>query len=418
MANILFVHNFFPGQFGFLAEALVRSGDTVVALGGKTSEEFQGVTLVRWHNRRSTTPHILPPAVRAEADMIRATAALEAAIGLSNRGFSPDVIIGHPGWGETLYLKELWPRARLVLHAEFFYSASNGDLGFDPEFGPVSLAERCRAVSKSATLALAYTQADQLVAPTPFQAGTLPQVFRSRLAIVHEGVDLHAVHPTPDATVTIGERSFSRARPLVTFASRVLEPLRGCHTFFRSLPAILAAVPDADIVIAGQETGAGYGADPPAGETWKGHFWKEIENRVDPARIHFVGWLPNRTLNALMSASAAHVYLTYPFVLSWSLLEAMACEALVIASDTPPLHDVIANGRNGILVDFTDPRQLADAVITALRQPERFSGLRRAARQTVLTHYDRERHCLPQWLDIIRSQAAGRPGVSTSDGSP
>lgn len=404
MAKILFVHSFFPGQFGFIAEALVRAGDEVVALGGKTSTDIAGVSLVRWRNKRSTTPDILPAAIRAEADMIRATAALEAATILANRGFTPDIIIGHPGWGETLYLKELWPQARLILHAEFFYSTTNGDLGFDPEFGTVTLDERCRAVSKSATLALAYAQADQLVSPTPFQASTLPAAFQSRLAIVHEGVDLGQTYPTPEAVITIGGKTFSRARPVITFASRVLEPLRGCHTFFRALPRILAEAPDVEIVVAGAETGLSYGSDPPDNETWKSYFWKEIEDKVDPARIHFVGWLPHQTLNALMSISMAHVYLTYPFVLSWSLLEAMACEALVIASNTPPLHDVIVDDQNGILVDFMDPHQLSAAVIAAIRQPDQTVRLRRAARETILEQYDRERICLPQWLNIIRSR--------------
>ena len=403
MAKILFVHNFFPGQFGFLASALVRAGDEVVALGGKTSSDLPGVPLVRWHHKRGTTPNILPAAIRAEADMIRAAAALEAGRALANQGFSPDVIIGHPGWGETLYLKELWPNARLILHAEFFYNSTGGELGFDPEFGEATLADRCRAVSKSATLALAYAQADQLVSPTPFQAGRLPQSFRSRLSIVHEGVDLQRTQPDPEAVVTIGEKTFSRSRPIVTFASRVLEPLRGCHTFFRSLPRILDDVPDVEIVIAGEEAGAGYGLTPPENETWKSHFWKEIEGKVDAARIHFVGWLPNETLNALMSISRAHVYLTYPFVLSWSLLEAMACEALVIGSDTAPLRDLIVDGENGILVDFMSPGQLADAVISASRHPDQFLKIRIAARETIRKHYDRNAICLPQWLDVIRS---------------
>lgn len=403
MANILFVHNFFPGQFGFLAEALVQAGDKVVALGGKTSGELQGVSLIRWHNARGTTPNIWPAAVRAEADLIRATAALEAARKLASQGFVPDVIIGHPGWGETLYLKELWPDARLVLHAEFYYGAPGSELGFDPEFGEATLAERCRAVSKSATLALAYAQADRLVSPTPFQASRLPECFRSRLAIIHEGVDLRRVRPTSEAAVTIKAKTFSRSRPVVTFASRVLEPLRGCHTFFRALPRILADVPDVEIVIAGEETGPGYGLAPPENETWKSHFWKEVDGKVDATRIHFVGWLPNETLNALMSISIAHVYLTYPFVLSWSLLEAMACGALVIVSDTPPLHDVIIDGENGILVDFLRPDQLADAIISASRYPDRFTGIRSAARETIRKHYDRQEICLPQWLDIIRS---------------
>ncbi|MCA0344929.1 MAG: glycosyltransferase [Proteobacteria bacterium] len=403
MAKILFVHHFFPGQFGFIATALVEAGNEVVALGGRTASELPGVSLVRWQNKRGTTPNILPTAVRAEADMIRAAAALEAARGLLERGFSPDVIIAHPGWGETLYLRELWPNARLILHAEFFYSATGGELGFDPEFGTVTLVDRCRAVSKSATLALAYSQADRLVAPTPFQASRLPECFRSRTTVIHEGVDLQEMRPTPGARVTVGEKTFDRNRPLVTFASRVLEPLRGCHTFFRALPRILDDIPDAEIVIAGAETGAGYGLSPPENETWKSHFWKEIEGRVDPARIHFVGWLPNETLNALMSIARAHVYLTYPFVLSWSLLEAMACEALVIGSDTPPLHDVIVNGENGLLVDFLRQDLLAEAIVEACRHPERFQGMRAAARQSMLAHYDRRNVCLPQWLDLVRS---------------
>lgn len=403
MAKILFVHNFFPGQFGFIATELVRLGNEVVALGGKTSSDIPGVSLVRWHHKRGTTPNILPEAIRAEADMIRAAAALEAAKGLAAQGFLPDVIIGHPGWGETLYLKEIWPDARLILHAEFFYGSAGSELGFDPEFGEATLAERCRAISKGATLALAYTQADQLVSPTPFQASRLPHSLRSRLTIIHEGVDLQQARPAPEAVVTVGTKTFSRDRPLVTFASRVLEPLRGCHTFFRALPKILEEVPDAEIVIAGAEAGAGYGVSPPDNETWKSHFWKEIEGRVDASRIHFVGWLPNESLNALMSISAAHVYLTYPFVLSWSLLEAMACEALVIASDTPPLRDVIVDGKNGILVDFLSPGQLSDAVIAAIRNPAHFGDIRRAARKTIHKHYDRNEICLPQWLGIIRA---------------
>lgn len=403
MSRILFVHNFFPGQFGFLANALVQFGHEVVALGGKPSVDMPGVSLVRWHHKRGTTPNILPAAIRAEADMIRAAAALEAGRGLAERGFSPDVIVGHPGWGETLYLKELWPDARLILYAEFFYSSTGGELGFDPEFGEVTLAERCRAVSKSATLALAYSQADRLVSPTLFQASRLPESFLSRTAIIHEGVDLKEVLPTPDASITIGGKTFGGDRPVVTFASRVLEPLRGCHTFFRSLPKILEDVPDAEIVIVGEETGAGYGLGPPENETWRSYFWKEIEDRIDPTRIHFVGWLPNKTLNALMSIARAHVYLTYPFVLSWSLLEAMACEALVIGSDTPPLHDVITDGENGLLVDFLRPDLLAETVIQACRHPDWFKGMRRAARQSILTRYDRQNVCLPQWLDLIRS---------------
>lgn len=403
LGRVLFVHNFFPGQFGFLAEALVAAGDEVVALGGQSSTDLAGVKLVRWTNNRGTTPNIFPNAIRAEADMIRATAALGAARTLNEKGFSPDIIIGHPGWGETLYLKEIWPSAKLILHAEFFYSSTGGELGFDPEFGSATLADQCRAVTKSATLALAYSQADRLVAPTPFQASRLPESFRSRAAIIHEGVDTQTVRPVPDSRITIGEKTFSRDTPIVTFASRVLEPLRGCHTFFRAIPQILNDVPDAEVIIAGSESGAGYGLSPPENETWKSHFWKEIEGHVDEARVHFVGWLPNETLNALMSIARAHVYLTYPFVLSWSLLEAMACGALVIGSDTSPLRDVVVDGENGILVPALNSDLLAAAIVKACRHPDHFTEMRVAARKTVVAQYDREQVCLPEWLSLIRS---------------
>lgn len=333
--------------------------------------------------------------------MIRGSAALKVAYTLASEGFKPDVIIGHPGWGETLYLKEIWPNASLILHAEFFYNSRGGDLGFDPEFGELSLGERCAAVSKNATLALAYAQADQLISPTLFQANTLPPAFRSRLAIVHEGVNLQEVHPTPDAVVNIGTRFFSREKPIITFASRVLEPLRGCHTFLRSLPKILDEIPDVEIIIAGEEVGTGYGPSPPGDMTWKQKFWAEIEKDVDPSRVHFVGWLSHEKLHALMSISAAHVYLTYPFVLSWSLLEAMACEALVIASDTAPVRDVIVPGDNGILVNFSAQEEVADAAISAIRRPDQFLPIRHAARETIRKRFDRQDVCLPQWLEII-----------------
>jgi glycosyltransferase involved in cell wall biosynthesis len=123
--------------------------------------------------------------------------------------------------------------------------------------------------------------------------------------------------------------------------------------------------------------------------------------------VQFAGWLPHEQLNALMGLTTAHVYLTYPFVLSWSLLEAMAAEALVIGSDTAPVRDVITHDRNGVLVDFFRPDLLADALIRAVRDPEAFRPLRRQARMDVLTGYDRETVCLPRWLDLIDRVRAG-----------
>lgn len=403
MAGVLFVHNNFPAQFGFIAEALRLSGENVAAIGSHTAKGIPGVPTARWIVKRGSTPNIFRAAARAEADLMRATGAIRAAKSLKESGFEPDLIIGHPGWGETLFLKEVWPNARVILHAELFYRSEGGDSSFDPEFGLPDLEQKCQVIAKNSTLAWAYTMADRLVSPTPYQAATLPENLKSRTAIIHEGVDIERIQPTPDAKVALRSGVvLDRSRPIITFVNRVIEPLRGCHIFFRALPQILKAVPNAEIVIVGAEVGRGYGAMPPEGETWKSHFWKEIEKDVDASRVHFVGRVPNNILNELMSISVAHVYWTYPFVLSWSLLEAMACEALVIASDTAPVRDVIRHGENGLMVDFFRPDLLAESVISGIRDPEKYAHIRGAARQSVMQHFDRKSSCLPGWLKLIR----------------
>jgi glycosyltransferase involved in cell wall biosynthesis len=409
MANILFVHNNFPAQFGFLAERLVRDGHRVAAVGSKTARDMQGVTVMRWMLRRGSTPGILKEATRAEADMIRAGAALAAATKLTAGGFTPDLVIGHPGWGETLYLRALWPNAKTILYAETFYDAYGTDVGFDPEFIDATLEIRSNRIAKGATLALGYTHADRLVAPTPFQASSLPGVFSHRMSVIHEGVDTQRIRPRPDAVVELDGMRFSRDRPFVTFVNRTIEPLRGGHSFFRAIPKILADTRDTHIVIIGSESGRGYGAPPPPDRTWKDVFWDEIKSEIDTSRVHFVGTIQNDKLNALMSVSSAHVYLTYPFVLSWSLLEAMASGAFVVASDTAPLHDVIVDGETGVLVDFFSPSAIADAVIAGIQSPNRFEGMRRAARDFVVSRFDRATVCLPQWLDLIAETLATSP---------
>ncbi len=401
MANILFVHNNFPAQFGFIAERMVRDGHRVAAIGSPTAKDMRGVQVVRWKLDRGTSPGILAEAVRAEADMIRAAVAMKAAEQLAASGFTPDLVIGHPGWGETLYLRALWPDVKTILYAETYYDADAAEVGFDPEFIPPTLDIRCNRVAKGATLALGYSQATRLVAPTAFQASCLPPVFQNITTIVHEGVDTQRIQPRPNASVQLGKRLFSTNRPFVTYVARTIEPMRGSHSFFRSIPKILAEAPEAEIVIIGSAEGRGYGAPPPAGKTWKDVFWAEIEADIDTSRVHFVGKIPNDQLNALMSTSAAHVYLTYPFVLSWSLLEAMASGAYVVGSDTAPLHDAIVDGKSGVLVDFFDPSAIADAVLAGIRAPDRNAALRQAARETIVSQFDRATVCLPQWLALI-----------------
>ena len=406
--RILFVHQNFPGQFLHVADALIARGDQVAAIGGKTARERDGVTLVRWDNKQGSTPGILPAATRAEADLIRAQAAAGAAVELGKRGFVPDVIIGHPGWGETLHLKDIFPSARLILFGEYYYRQKGGDVNFDREFETPTLQGAMRTNGKNATQSLAYTMADRIVSPTAFQASTFPPVFQPLIKVLHEGIDLSRARPNPDARLTLADgRVLDRSTPVITFINRNFERLRGFHIFMRALPAFLDAVPEAQVIAIGAD-GTGYGSARDDGKTWRQVMLAELGDRLDRSRLHFVGQVEYEKMVDILSIGAAHVYYTYPFTLSWSLADAMACECLILASDTAPVRDAITSGRNGILLDFFDVDALSRAMIDAVRNPDRYAAMRKQARVSALSKFDRDRIGVPGWLTLIDSQLAKR----------
>ncbi len=408
MTNILFVHNMFPGRFLFLVEPLLKAGHRCAAI-AQFGKALPDVPLFRWKATRSSTSGLEELAVRAETDFIRGRAAAEQAVALRDAGFVPDLIISHPGWGETVFMKEVFPQAKLILVAEFYYVAEGGDVGFDPEFGELTLQQRCRVHAKNATMAMTLAQADAIICPTPYQAGVLPAVFRERAQIIHEGIDIEKVVRRPVAPLKLGSGVvLDGSHPVVTVVNRRFEPLRGFHIIMRALPRILDEVPDAHVLLIGADGERGYGLEPPSGRTWKQQMLAELDGKLDPSRMHFTGSVSYELMLAAMSISWAHVYYTYPFVLSWSLMEAMACECLIVASDTTPLHDVITSGRNGILNNFFDIGALSQSVIDACRRPADFLEMRKAARATVIEQYDQHRICLPAWLSLIENVAANR----------
>lgn len=405
--GVLFVHNNYPGQFGFVADALRARGVRCAAIGSPTARTTE-MPLQRYKLARGTTANIFAPATRAEADLIRAHAAVGRAIEFKNQGFSPDLIIGHPGWGETLLLNEVFPDAKQILHGEYYYSPDGGDVGFDPEFPAPGLEERLRIRSKNATMALAYVQAQAIVSPTPFQASTFPQALKPLIRIIHEGVDVERIKPDPAVTFTLPDgRVLDRSTSVITFINRNFEPLRGYHVFMRALPRVLAEHPDAQVVLIGGED-KGYGAEGPDGQTWKRKMLDEVGDRLDLSRLHFTGRVSHADMLAALQVSSAHVYYTYPFVLSWSLLEAMALGCVIVGSDTPPLRDAVEPGRNGILNDFFDIEALSQTLIDALRRPDAYEGMRRAARRTVVERYNRNHFCLPAWLRVV-DEVRGAP---------
>lgn len=412
MAKILFVHNGSPGRFAFLARLLLARGDELMLLNGADGTDLPGVSTVHWRPERGSTPGVYPPATRAEADLIRGVAAATAARGIRDRGFTPDLIVGHPGWGEMALLHDVFPDARQIHVGEYYYRARGGDVGFDPEFPAPDDRFDMGVAAKNAVLAMSLAEADRIVCPTAFQAGLLPAAFRDRAAIIHEGIDTDATRRREGVRIQLGSgRVLDGATPVVTFVNRTFEPLRGVHVFMRSLPRLLAARPDVDVLMIGADAAPAYGAKPAGGGTWKATMLAELGDRMDMSRVHFTGQLPYDQLLAAFSVSAAHVYLTYPFVLSWSLLDAMACECLLVASDTAPVRDVITPDVDGLLVDFFDVDGLTDILTRVFTEPDAYRPLRQAARAKVVAEYDRRTVTEPAWLALIDDLLPRRQGA-------
>ncbi|MCC5991345.1 MAG: glycosyltransferase [Rhodobacteraceae bacterium] len=402
--KILFVHQNFPGQFRHLAPALAKRGHHVIAL---TAESNQQQSAVRSYRYPMPDPAPDPRQSRLgttyTAMTDRAHRAARAALQLRDKiGFTPDVVFGHSGWGETLFLREIWPAARHLSYAEFYYATRGLDVGFDPEFSSDDVARQFSVVARQAHLALAMVQCDAALSPTEWQADSFPPCFRDKITITHDGIDTDRLTPDPEARFQLpGGRVLQAGDEVLTYVARNLEPYRGIHVFLRALPDILAARPQAQVVILGGD-GVSYGAAPPQG-TWKTHFLGELQGRLDLSRVHFPGRVPYAEFVALMRVSRVHAYLSVPFVLSWSMLEAMSMGALVIGSRTGPVEEVISDGVNGRLVDFFDIEGWSELLTDALAAPQRYHGLRAAARQSIIENYDLRRVCLPRLIRFVES---------------
>lgn len=406
--NYLFIHNNFPGQFQHVITHLVQQpGNRVVALTQENQNRIAGVEVLTYEPFRSVTPNIHPYLLDVEQAVIWGQAVHEACRRLTLMGFRPDIVIGHPGWGETLFVKDVWPDVPLLSYFEFYYRASGADVGFDTQFYPVTLDDAPRIRVKNAVTQLAFEATDWGQCPTRWQASLHPEPMQKRMTVVHEGVDTDFASPGPGSVMLPSwDRPLTQADQVVTFFARTLEPYRGFHTFMRAVPEIQRRNPRAHILIVGRE-GTGYGAPPPGGSSYRALMLAELGGSIDLGRVHFLGTIHHHELIEVMRISSAHIYLTYPFVLSWSALEAMSAGCLMIGSATPPVQEVIRDGQNGLLVDFFDVDGLARRVTEALEKPEEMRKLREAARRTVLKKYDLKTVTLPAHLRMIEAVRRG-----------
>jgi glycosyltransferase involved in cell wall biosynthesis len=416
--NILFAHQNFPGQYRHLAEHFgADPKHRVVALGEEKNiaghAKPPGVERIAYRLARQPSRAAHAYLRTTEAAVLRGQAVARKAMELRQKGFVPDVICVHAGWGEGLYLRDIFPDARILAYFEFYYQGHGADVGFDPEF-PSTMDDSLRIRTWNMTQQSTFFSSDWGIAPTEWQAAVFPPEFRQRLSVIHDGIDTETLRPDPDARLSFSNgRTLTRSDEVISFVSRGLEPYRGFHAFMRSLPELMKRRPQAQIVVVGGDTPS-YGRRPKDAPNWRQHLMREVGDRIDTSRLHFVGKIPYAAYVALLQISRAHVYLSYPFVLSWSMLEAMAVGVPVLGSATPPVTEIVEHEKNGLLFDFFDREALVNTVCRVLDQPDLGLHLGNAGRQAVVDRFDVKRICLPAQVALIQGLVQKRPAVPAS----
>jgi glycosyltransferase involved in cell wall biosynthesis len=430
--RLLLIHQNFPAQFRHLARGLVQRGHEVAALGTRPLDDLAAEELppgVLYGGYAREAPIAVGPCLdpEFEASQLRGLRVAEACRQLVVRGFQPDVVLFHSAWGEGLHLRDVWPELPLVAYPELYGSPLLFGYGYDERLGPASPQLQAGFRRQNLLSLAAIADSDAVVVPTHFQRSTFPDLAPERFLVLHEGIDVEAMGPDPTAALTLpGGLTLRAGDPVVTFCSRSLEPLRGLGALLRALPALQRAHAAVQVVIVGS-SGSGYGPPSPHPGGHLGALLEELEGRLDLARLHILEPLPYAQLIRLFQLSAAHAYLSYPYALSWSALEAMACGAPLVGSRGPTLAELIRPEQNGLLVGFNEPGQLAAALLRLLEDPALRRRLGAAARRTVVEHYSLQAgldgyEALFSRLVAARARrgsvpAPSAPGPASRDGS-
>lgn len=409
--NILFVHPNMPGQFKHLARAFGAEGTHRIYFVTKhATAEIPGVTRVTYGTKQGEHKETHRYLRLTERAVYQGQAAWRACHTIKTKeGFEPDIVISHPGWGDTLFLRDLFPKAKFLNFCEFYYRAHGADVDFDRDEKP-NEDTLARLRMKNITNQVSLENMDWGLAPTVWQWSLHPAEYQPRISVIHDGVDTKQCQPNPNASITLPNgKTFKPGDEVMTYIARNFEPYRGFPTFMKAAEILLAERPNLHIIAVGADD-VSYGKAAAPGTTYRSELLKQVTLPAD--RIHWTGTIPYDQLLSLFQVSAAHLYLTYPFVLSWSMLEAMACGVALVASDTMPVREVV-DGSNALLADFYDPRDVANKLGQLLDSPDRNAALRAAARQTVVDRFDLEK-LLPLHMELVRQIARGNvpPPVS------
>ena len=388
--HFLLVHQNFPGQFRDLAPRLVSLGHRVTAIASKKPApgllpKAIEVCVYPWSQSGRDGTLIDP---NLEMNLRRAAKVAALATLLRQQGLQPDVVIAHSGWGEALYLRDIWPRARLWAYPELYAQPSLLGYGFDPDRGIPSDRELQSIRRHNFVVLAALADCDLALSPTAFQRDTFPAHLRHHIRLLPEGVDLQPLSQLPAKPISLPNGLIlNPGDPVVTFASRSLEPHRGFPMFMRALPELFRRHAGVQVVVVGG-FGHSYSDPSPHPQGYRGQLLRELEGQLDLSRLHFLGRVAHQELLSLLRLSAAHVYLTYPYALSWSLIEAMACGVPLVASAGGPAEEVIINGETGLLVPFGQPQILSEAMLHLLADRALGQRLGQASQRLALERFD------------------------------
>jgi glycosyltransferase involved in cell wall biosynthesis len=419
----VFVHQNFPAQYLHIVRRLAKRRDNQLYFITQTNHrEIPGIHKLVYKPNLSAMSGCHAYTATFDAAVRTGAAVADVCRCLRDRGIVPDIIVGHCGWGETLFVKDVFPNVPLLSYFEFFYHSQGADVGFDPEFAPGVAGDHARLQVRNAVNRLAFAESDWGHTATSWQRSLFPVAMQTRISSLHEGVDTEKVRPDPTAWIKMAREDIvlTKKDEVITYVSRNLEPYRGFHVFMRALPEILRRRPKAHVVIVGGD-GLSYSDPPPYGGTFRQMLLSEVGGKLDLARVHFLGQVPYQTYLNVLQVSSVHIYLTYPFVLSWSFIEAMSASCVMVGSATPPVLEVLRDRENGLVVDFFSVDAICDRVDEVLDHPNRFQGLGEAARATAIRDFDTKTVMLPRWDQLLNTLVDGQlpvecppdPGVAT-----
>lgn len=391
--KILFLHRNFPAQFRHLATYLAGQGHEVVYLTNRKDLELPGIKKIPYGLHREVKPETHHYLKFTEEAVLHGQGALREALKLKAAGFYPDVIIGH-SWGPVSFTKDVFPNAKLIAYIEWFYNSNNSDIDF---IKPPDIDTMAKTRYKNSHILVDLYTSDKVITPTKWQLEQIPKEFHDKTSVIHEGIDTDFFKPDEEVVFEFEGKKFTRNDEVITYATRGMEPYRGFPQFMEAASIIQKRRPNAHIIIAGEDRIC-YGAKLPEGKTFKGIMLEKYG--YDMNRLHFTGSLPYSEYVKLLQVSSAHVYLTYPFVLSWSMLEAMSCGALVLASNTAPVKEVIQDEVNGLIFDFFKPDEIVEKVDFALDNRQNLEHLRTNARKSIIENYN-QKDMLQKQLNLI-----------------